>query len=155
MLSPQNFDGEEFLECIKDLIRIDKEWVPRLEDCSLYIRPTFIGTEVHVHVLACIHVHTACCDLYNCIHVPAKCFIVHVPITFEICTCTWTLKLYLIALVQPAIGVHASSTALLYCIIGPAGPYFSTGTFAPVSLYADPGFVRAWPGGCGESKMGG
>ena len=42
----QDFDGEEFLECIKDLLRIDREWVPRAENCSLYIRPTMIGTEV-------------------------------------------------------------------------------------------------------------
>ena len=43
----QDFDGEEFLECIKDLLRIDQEWVPRAENCSLYIRPTMIGTEVY------------------------------------------------------------------------------------------------------------
>ena len=44
----QDFDGEEFLECIKDLLRIDKDWVPGAENCSLYIRPTMIGTEVSV-----------------------------------------------------------------------------------------------------------
>lgn len=64
-------------------------------------------------------------------------------------------KLCVHVITQPAIGVHASSSALLYCIIGPAGPYFSSGTFTPVKLYADPKFVRAWPGGCGDSKMGG
>ena len=56
---------------------------------------------------------------------------------------------------QPTIGVRASEKALLYCITCPVGPYFSTGTFTPISLYADPGFIRAWPGGAGESKMGG
>ena len=35
-----------FLECIKDLIRIDKDWVPKAKDTSLYVRPTYIGTEV-------------------------------------------------------------------------------------------------------------
>lgn len=35
-----------FLECIKDLIRLDKDWVPKIENCSLYIRPAYIGTEV-------------------------------------------------------------------------------------------------------------
>ena len=44
----QEFDMEEFLECMKDLVRIDKDWVPKLDGCSLYIRPTFIGTEVCV-----------------------------------------------------------------------------------------------------------
>ena len=42
----QEFDGEAFLECIKDLVRVDREWVPKAKDCSLYIRPTYIGTEV-------------------------------------------------------------------------------------------------------------
>ena len=35
-----------FLECIKELIRIDKDWVPKFKDTSLYVRPTYIGTEV-------------------------------------------------------------------------------------------------------------
>lgn len=61
------------------------------------------------------------------------------------------LLLYL----QPALGVSKSSRALLYVILSPVGPYFKTGTFSPVSLLADPSFVRAWPGGCGDSKMGG
>ena len=38
----------EFLECIKELIRVDREWVPKIDNCSLYLRPTFIGTEVPV-----------------------------------------------------------------------------------------------------------
>lgn len=33
------------------------------------------------------------------------------------------------------------------------GPYFATG-FKPVALYADPKHVRAWPGGCGDQKLG-
>ena len=42
----QDFDEVEFLECIKELIRVDREWVPKINNCSLYLRPTFIGTEV-------------------------------------------------------------------------------------------------------------
>ena len=44
----QEFDKEAFLECIKDLVRLDREWVPKLDNCSLYVRPTFIGTEVRM-----------------------------------------------------------------------------------------------------------
>ena len=51
--------------------------------------------------------------------------------------------------------MNKSSSALLYVILSPVGPYFKTGTFSPVALLADPSFVRAWPGGCGDSKMGG
>ncbi|XP_074936418.1 branched-chain-amino-acid aminotransferase, mitochondrial-like isoform X2 [Phalacrocorax aristotelis] len=39
------FDGAELLECIRALVRLEQEWVPRSEHASLYIRPTFIGTE--------------------------------------------------------------------------------------------------------------
>ena len=53
------------------------------------------------------------------------------------------------------IGVSKSENALLYCITCPVGPYFTTGTFNPVKLYANPQYVRAWRGGVGESKMGG
>lgn len=98
------FDNDAFLECIKDLVRIDREWVPAPSDDikhpSLYVRPAFIGTE-------------------------------------------------------PFLGVREPHSALLYCITCPVGPYFASGTFNPVSLYADPKFIRAWPGGAGETKMGG
>ncbi|KAF7693849.1 branched-chain-amino-acid aminotransferase, cytosolic isoform X1 [Silurus meridionalis] len=40
-----SFDGAEFLECIRKLVEIDQDWVPRSDSASLYIRPTFLGTE--------------------------------------------------------------------------------------------------------------
>ncbi|XP_037112430.1 branched-chain-amino-acid aminotransferase, mitochondrial isoform X1 [Syngnathus acus] len=94
------FDKGELLECIKKLVELDQEWVPYSQDASLYIRPTFIGTE-------------------------------------------------------PSLGVTRASQALLFVIVGPVGPYFATGSFNPVSLLADPSFVRAWQGGVGAYKMGG
>uniref|UniRef100_A0A671DUR1 Branched-chain-amino-acid aminotransferase n=1 Tax=Rhinolophus ferrumequinum TaxID=59479 RepID=A0A671DUR1_RHIFE len=45
--------------------------------------------------------------------------------------------------------------ALIFVILSPVGPYFSSGTFNPVSLWANPKFVRAWKGGTGDCKMGG
>lgn len=42
----QVFDKEELLECIQQLVKLDQEWVPYSTSASLYIRPTFIGTEV-------------------------------------------------------------------------------------------------------------
>uniref|UniRef100_A0A8D0DKR2 Branched-chain-amino-acid aminotransferase n=1 Tax=Salvator merianae TaxID=96440 RepID=A0A8D0DKR2_SALMN len=94
------FNKSELLECIRQLIRIDQDWVPHSDAASLYIRPIFIGTE-------------------------------------------------------PSLGVARSSRALLFVILGPVGPYFATGSFNPISLLADPRFVRAWIGGVGESKAGG
>ena len=40
-------DEKEYLECIKELIRVDKDWIPKKDKCSLYIRPHLFGTEVH------------------------------------------------------------------------------------------------------------
>lgn len=93
------FDGSEFLKCLKKLISIDQKWVPQDKDSSLYIRPTFIGTE-------------------------------------------------------PSLGIAASNRALLYVITGPVGSYFPTGAEKPVSLLADPKYVRSWPGGVGDKKLG-
>ncbi|ESO91755.1 hypothetical protein LOTGIDRAFT_163115 [Lottia gigantea] len=92
------FDGEELISCIKKLILIDREWVPKAENSSLYIRPTLIGND-------------------------------------------------------PTLGVSKSQQALLFVIVGPVGSYFTTG-LEPVTLMADPKYVRAWPGGCGSYKMG-
>ncbi|XP_068605573.1 branched-chain-amino-acid aminotransferase, mitochondrial isoform X2 [Brachionichthys hirsutus] len=94
------FDKGELLACIRQLVALDQEWVPYSLDASLYIRPTFIGTE-------------------------------------------------------PSLGVSRAGKALLFVIVGPVGPYFATGSFSPVSLLADPAFVRAWRGGVGAYKVGG
>ncbi|XP_033107005.1 branched-chain-amino-acid aminotransferase, cytosolic-like isoform X2 [Anneissia japonica] len=99
-ISLPDFDGDELVKCISQLIRVDREWVPKVKPCSLYIRPTFISTE-------------------------------------------------------PTLGVNPPGKALLYVILCPVGPYFRTGSFNPVSLYADRKNVRAWKGGSGDSKIGG
>ncbi|CAH1787509.1 unnamed protein product [Owenia fusiformis] len=54
---------------------------------------------------------------------------------------------------EPSLGVSKTTEALLFVLIGPVGPYYAHG-FQPVSLMADPEYVRAWPGGCGFAKMG-
>jgi hypothetical protein len=41
----QSFDGDQLLECIKELVRVDKEWIPQEHGYSLYIRPTAIATQ--------------------------------------------------------------------------------------------------------------
>ena len=94
----QAFDGNELTQCIAQLIDVDRSWVPQTPASSLYIRPTFIGTE-------------------------------------------------------GTLGVARTKEALLYVITGPVGPYFPTG-LKPVSLLADPQYVRAWHGGVGAYKMG-
>ena len=54
---------------------------------------------------------------------------------------------------EPTLGVAAATTAELFVLLSPTGPYFATG-LKPVNLLADPRYVRAWPGGSGYSKMG-
>ncbi|ORY01711.1 branched-chain amino acid aminotransferase II [Basidiobolus meristosporus CBS 931.73] len=52
------------------------------------------------------------------------------------------------------IGVGPSDRAMLFVICCPVGPYYKTG-FKAVSLQATTDRVRAWPGGTGDSKIGG
>ncbi|OQR72481.1 branched-chain-amino-acid aminotransferase, partial [Tropilaelaps mercedesae] len=54
--------------------------------------------------------------------------------------------------VEPALGVARSSDALFYTIAGPVRPYYTSAK--PISLLADPQYVRAWPGGTGDKKLG-
>jgi len=54
---------------------------------------------------------------------------------------------------EPTLGVAPADEARLFVLLCPVGPYYSTG-FKPVNLLADPSYVRAWPGGCGYTKMG-
>nr|XP_034984169.1 branched-chain-amino-acid aminotransferase, cytosolic isoform X1 [Zootoca vivipara] len=56
---------------------------------------------------------------------------------------------------EPSLGVKKPSKALLYVILSPVGPYFSSGSFNPIALWADPKYVRAWKGGTGDCKLGG
>ena len=44
------FDGDLVIEGIKKLVNIEKDWIPREEGTSLYIRPFVIATDVHVGV---------------------------------------------------------------------------------------------------------
>ena len=54
---------------------------------------------------------------------------------------------------QPTLGVAPATHVYLYAVLSPVGPYFPGG-MKPVSLYADPHYVRAWPGGTGGYKVG-
>lgn len=45
-------DEEIALEALKELIRVERDWIPNLEGTSLYIRPFIISTEVHLGVSA-------------------------------------------------------------------------------------------------------
>lgn len=92
------FDRNELLKCIKKLVAIEKDWIPKSTSASLYLRPTFIGTEPH-------------------------------------------------------LGVSSTTSALMYVIASPTGPYFPTG-YKPISLFADPAYIRAYPGGVGQFKVG-
>ncbi|KAI8812289.1 aminotransferase [Cladochytrium replicatum] len=97
-LSLPSFNKGEFLESIKELLRLDSSWIPGERGYSLYIRPTAIAT-------------------------------------------------------QESLGVGTSNKAMLFVICSPVGPYYKTG-FNPVSLFATEHYVRAWPGGTGDAKLG-
>lgn len=56
--------------------------------------------------------------------------------------------------IDPALGVHASSTYLHFVIVGPVGAYFKEG-FNPVPVYISDTYRRAVRGGVGDAKTGG
>ncbi len=43
-------DTELVVQAIRELIKVDKDWIPTLEGTSLYIRPFIISTDVHLGV---------------------------------------------------------------------------------------------------------
>ncbi|CDW58185.1 branched chain aminotransferase 1, cytosolic [Trichuris trichiura] len=48
--SMPNFDAEEFLNCLVEFVRIEKDWIPEDPSGSFYIRPTMIATEPTVGI---------------------------------------------------------------------------------------------------------
>mmetsp|Transcript_29141 Transcript_29141/g.44055 ORF Transcript_29141/g.44055 Transcript_29141/m.44055 type:complete len:308 (+) Transcript_29141:314-1237(+) len=94
-----DFDSDELIKCIQELVRVDERWVPDGEGYSLYVRPTVVAT-------------------------------------------------------HPFLGLAAPESLLLYVITSPVGPYYKTG-FNPIRLTADTKYIRAWPGGTGDCKVGG
>merc|ERR1719456_1107871 len=93
------FDGEELTKCIKELLKVDRDWIPKGEGFSMYIRPTGIST-------------------------------------------------------HPYLGVGPAEQARIYVILSPVGPYYPEG-FKPVTLLASDKYCRAYPGGTGDTKVGG
>jgi len=55
---------------------------------------------------------------------------------------------------EGTLGIGPADEALLFVIMSPVGSYFSSSGIKPVTLLVDPRFVRAFPGGCGFTKMG-
>ncbi|KAF5925915.1 hypothetical protein HPG69_000406 [Diceros bicornis minor] len=123
-----SFDKAELLECIRRLVEVDKDWVPASTGTSLYVRPVFIGNEVG---LGGGVLKGRAGGLDSCVP--------DVPFCPS----------------QPSLGVSPPTQALLYVILCPVGTYFPGDAVSPVSLLADPTFIRAWVGGVGNYKLGG
>ena len=51
-MSMPKIDEVHALEALKQLIEVDKEWIPSEHGTSLYIRPFMIATEAHLGVSA-------------------------------------------------------------------------------------------------------
>ncbi len=85
-----------FIEGVKELVRLDRDWIPRREGGALYVRPVYFGMD-------------------------------------------------------DSLMVRPASRFRLVIMTCPVGPYFSQ----PIRLLAEERFVRAFPGGTGESKSAG
>ena len=53
--SHQAFDADALLTLIRRLVALEERWIPRARGCSLYIRPTLIGTRPSLGVSASRH----------------------------------------------------------------------------------------------------
>jgi len=51
-----SFQGDQMCECIKELVRVDSDWIPEGEGYSVYIRPTSISTSPALGVASASHV---------------------------------------------------------------------------------------------------
>ena len=98
-LAMPTFDKAQFVELLKRFVAVERDWVPRGEGHSMYLRPTCIATD-------------------------------------------------------PFLGVGVPRRAKLFVVASPVGPYFPDG-FKPICVVADARNVRAWPGGAGDTKVGG
>jgi branched-chain amino acid aminotransferase len=47
-----DFPENDFLDALKAFVRMEQDWVPRVPDTSLYLRPFMIATEPHLGVRA-------------------------------------------------------------------------------------------------------
>jgi len=54
------FDIQEFLQLTHELIKVDRDWIPKKEGYSLYIRPTIISTHPFIGVSASTEVKLYC-----------------------------------------------------------------------------------------------
>ena len=51
MCIPQ-IDEQVYIDAIKELVAVDKDWIPQKQDTALYIRPFIIGTDKFLGVAA-------------------------------------------------------------------------------------------------------
>ncbi|EFJ31906.1 hypothetical protein SELMODRAFT_168793 [Selaginella moellendorffii] len=51
-LALPEFDKMELLDCIKELVRLERDWIPSKEGFSLYIRPAMIATQACLGIQA-------------------------------------------------------------------------------------------------------
>lgn len=131
---------------LEKLVSLEKEWIPEGRGYSLYIRPTMIATNVGARrgvldaKLRRVS-YPVSLSLLLSSHVPHP-------------TSSPSSGLPPPPPPKAGLGVGAASEALMMILCCPTGAYYSTG-FRPVSLLADNSFVRAWPGGMGDTKCGG
>jgi len=52
-LNLPTFDGPQLLECIKELLRIDEDWIPTEKGYSMYLRPVMFSTTPWLGLTQC------------------------------------------------------------------------------------------------------
>eukprot|EP00854_Cymbomonas_tetramitiformis_P013144 gene13144-15519_t len=48
-----NFDGDELVKCIKELLRLDRDWIPQKKGYAMYLRPVMFSTTPWLGLTQC------------------------------------------------------------------------------------------------------
>lgn len=64
-LNLPNFNGDELLKCIMQLLRVDKEWIPTQKGYSMYLRPVLFSTTPWLGLTQCseAQLFVLCCPV--------------------------------------------------------------------------------------------
>jgi branched-subunit amino acid aminotransferase/4-amino-4-deoxychorismate lyase len=170
-LNLPTFDGHQLLECIKELLRIDKAWIPTEAGYSMYLRPVMFSTTPWLGLTQCR------CVPHELWRPRARLLLarsqpittirtVHLP-SWPCCPSAQQQQRHVRRVAGRGRAAHAltdgrggsdcgliCSEAMIFVLCSPVGPYFKSG-FVPIKLSVDSKYIRAWPGGTGNVKFGG
>lgn len=115
LISPYFLYPAGFLECLKQLVLVDKEWIPDQDGYSLYIRPTAIGTSPYLGVQAPSHAKVSSNSAYilfvcRVFFLSVACLLTYLP------TYLFLLFLYIVIIFICCYHQHQLDRCFAFCL---------------------------------------